>query len=442
MVSKQLRVPIVCTLLDHCQYSNWRVITILRKTNHDQSKSSDVFWRAVNEKFSNRKGRQQMIRSSQIVTNHKSWNTSRGHHRDTWLMTPPGEQLLMYFPNSSFDVNQGQNSWRKWQDREHEQFCAYHWTGTEYITCTVSLWNIELLVCVATETENKSESNRFNLETFSCQTHLVLECQQRGTTGGLSMGPRMDGHDTNSAPARMIPLTSQIYQRRKESPMDESSSSIFSSSTVHCQAEPSSEDTTKHHRSEFRILMVSESQSSLASQETGPSTNNQSRQSTTSTLSTKRSQLILAWSLHFATCILILLCGIEANQGKRYVKMTCFGKNIIFLLLWFPGPLPTRKYIPLDVNKVEDDCTKAFLDVFSSSMDDPGAFVCCRSTIHVIPTVPMDSTVKNPSICNPPVSRLVWGITTSLFVVIILSFIHTYWLDDLHSHSIFHLHDD
>lgn len=54
-----------------------------------------------------------------------------------------------------------------------------------------------------------------------------------------------------------------------------------------------------------------------------------------------------------------------------------------------------RKYIPIDVSTVEDECEKGFIDVFSSSMENEGAFVCCRKQ--------MDATIGNPHICNPPV---------------------------------------
>ena len=33
------------------------------------------------------------------------------------------------------------------------------------------------------------------------------------------------------------------------------------------------------------------------------------------------SRMILAWSLHFASCILILLYGSHANQGRRWVNV-------------------------------------------------------------------------------------------------------------------------
>jgi hypothetical protein len=57
-----------------------------------------------------------------------------------------------------------------------------------------------------------------------------------------------------------------------------------------------------------------------------------------------------------------------------------------------------RKYIPIDVTKVEDECAKAFVDVFTSSIDDPNAVVCCRSTSG-------DASINNPLICNPPVRQ-------------------------------------
>ncbi len=137
----------------------------------------------------------------------------------------------------------------------------------------------------------------------------------------FSMGPRLEGHNSNigiSATDQTISGTSRIYQRKKEYSMDESSSSAFPSFAVQVEASP--EETVDHNRFEFRILMASESQSSLASRDSCPSNVPQSRQSTISFLSEKRPRLLLAWSLHFASCILILFCGSRANQGKRFVK--------------------------------------------------------------------------------------------------------------------------
>jgi hypothetical protein len=77
--------------------------------------------------------------------------------------------------------------------------------------------------------------------------------------------------------------------------------------------------------------------------------------------------LILAWVVHFLASICVLCFGTISNHGER-------------------------KYIPINVEEVEEDCYKGFVDVFSPSMDSPGAFVCCS-----------DSSSDNPLICNSPV---------------------------------------
>ena len=38
-----------------------------------------------------------------------------------------------------------------------------------------------------------------------------------------------------------------------------------------------------------------------------------------------------------------------------------------------------RKYIPIDVNAIEDQCSKAYVNVFASSNTDDGAIICCTS---------------------------------------------------------------
>lgn len=210
------------------------------------------------------------------------------------------------------------------------------------------------------------------------------------------MGPRIESTSQGGSPSSVLfettsPMnkgddchtiiptttsTAQVHQRRKDFAMQESTSSFLSSSAY--LVESSSGETNASHQSrssDNRILLVSESQSSLV--DNGPSTTifpSSFKQSPSPMLLEWRPRLILAWSLHFVSCIIVLWYGSAASHGER-------------------------KYIPIDVTKVEDECSKGFIDVFSSSIDDPGAFVCCRSTSG-------DTSINNPHICNPPPSYL------------------------------------
>mmetsp|Transcript_40650 Transcript_40650/g.98223 ORF Transcript_40650/g.98223 Transcript_40650/m.98223 type:complete len:349 (+) Transcript_40650:184-1230(+) len=95
---------------------------------------------------------------------------------------------------------------------------------------------------------------------------------------------------------------------------------------------------------------------------------NQSRSCTSSTMTTMRTFLVSPWLVHFALCIAVLACGSINNHGER-------------------------KYIPIDVEKSSQECNKAFVNVFSSSMDDEGALICCNS----------DEYYSNAlGICQPP----------------------------------------
>jgi len=66
-----------------------------------------------------------------------------------------------------------------------------------------------------------------------------------------------------------------------------------------------------------------------------------------------RTFLVSPWLLHIALSIAVLVAGSIGNHGER-------------------------KYIPIDVDKVSQECNKAFVDVFSSSIDDEGALICCN----------------------------------------------------------------
>jgi len=85
-----------------------------------------------------------------------------------------------------------------------------------------------------------------------------------------------------------------------------------------------------------------------------------------------RFALISPWLFHFALCIGVLAYGSINNHGGR-------------------------KYIPVDVNEVPQECEKAFVNVFSSSIDDEGGLICCHP----------DSNVSG--ICQPPPSYLLFS---------------------------------
>ncbi len=64
-----------------------------------------------------------------------------------------------------------------------------------------------------------------------------------------------------------------------------------------------------------------------------------------------RPTLMTVWAYHFAASIAIILLGSIQNEG--------------------------RKYIPIDTGTIEDDCSKAFLNIFASSDSDSEAIICC-----------------------------------------------------------------
>ena len=95
---------------------------------------------------------------------------------------------------------------------------------------------------------------------------------------------------------------------------------------------------------------------------------NSSRSCTSSTMTTMRTFLVSPWLVHFALCIAVLVYGSIDSHGER-------------------------KYIPIDTEKVSQECNRAFVDVFSPSIDDEGALICCN---------PDDA--NSSGICQPPVS--------------------------------------
>ena len=62
--------------------------------------------------------------------------------------------------------------------------------------------------------------------------------------------------------------------------------------------------------------------------------------------------LAVVWICHFAASILIIVWGSVQHEDDR-------------------------KYIPIDVNAIEDQCSKAYVNVFASVNTDDGAIICC-----------------------------------------------------------------
>lgn len=67
-----------------------------------------------------------------------------------------------------------------------------------------------------------------------------------------------------------------------------------------------------------------------------------------------RPRLMVVWAFHFAASIAIILLGTLKNDDNG-------------------------KYIPIDAETIEDDCSKAFLNIFASSASENEAIVCCTN---------------------------------------------------------------
>ena len=76
-----------------------------------------------------------------------------------------------------------------------------------------------------------------------------------------------------------------------------------------------------------------------------------------------------------------------------------------------------RKYIPADVDQVDfaENCSKVFVDVFSESIESPGAFVCCddASLSQFRRRHPREQQYYS-DICTPPVSFILCCIERDL----------------------------
>ncbi|CAJ1969060.1 unnamed protein product [Cylindrotheca closterium] len=100
-------------------------------------------------------------------------------------------------------------------------------------------------------------------------------------------------------------------------------------------------------------------------------------------MTTMRTFLVSPWLVHFALCIVVLVCGSINNHGER-------------------------KYIPIDVEKYShsqaEECHKAFVNVFSSSMEDERALICCGKNLDD----DLSSTAYS-GICQPPPPYLLFS---------------------------------
>lgn len=78
------------------------------------------------------------------------------------------------------------------------------------------------------------------------------------------------------------------------------------------------------------------------------------------------------------------------------IQVNCFWKVGELKLSYFCDAF--RKYIPIDVSTIDEECDKAFVDVFSSSLDETAALICCpREGIAGL------TSSSNTHICQSPV---------------------------------------
>lgn len=127
-----------------------------------------------------------------------------------------------------------------------------------------------------------------------------------------------DSHDSlyidSSNGRETISGTSRIHQRRNQYSTRGANSP--SSLVLVESSSDDSQDSQPRSRS-HKPLMVSESQSSLGGLDVGRSSHVALRQPPRSMMYEWRPRLILAWTMHLASCVLILLYGSSANQGGR-----------------------------------------------------------------------------------------------------------------------------
>ena len=113
------------------------------------------------------------------------------------------------------------------------------------------------------------------------------------------------------------------------------------------------------------------------------------------------------WRLHFSFGVTVLCIGMICNGG-RYVLYfysqllfyaVKFDINNLFILVCYNY----RKYVPADPQKDRSElsCNKLYVNVYSSSLDDEGAVICC--TDHLEQWTNLFS--YEGFLCNTSVSR-------------------------------------
>ena len=107
------------------------------------------------------------------------------------------------------------------------------------------------------------------------------------------------------------------------------------------------------------------------------------------------------WIAHFLIGIGVLLIGLLSNGGTRQGRINVGTLNVITIVHWqfdiFIMLCSCRKYIPLrnlDLSKLHDQrpqsiCSKAYVNVYSTSHDESDAWVCCDG--------PSDSLITHSS---------------------------------------------
>jgi hypothetical protein len=85
--------------------------------------------------------------------------------------------------------------------------------------------------------------------------------------------------------------------------------------------------------------------------------------------------LIFCWICHFMLSILVIFWGGIHNHDSKYI--------------------PVNVEVLMDENP-NNNCSKGFVNVFASSMDDPGALVCCSNDVNG------NVGTLEDGICDPP----------------------------------------
>lgn len=155
------------------------------------------------------------------------------------------------------------------------------------------------------------------------------------------MGPRLDDQDLASnfmisgGLESADTITPSVSQRRRliinrNSIEQDASITVSSLTTMNDEAMQSSvpQARSSHSSQHSRFFTVSESQYSIREEESAslPTTSygegqSRSQYSVVPFFSTPRTWLFVAWVLHFACSILVLMYGSQANHGERYVLL-------------------------------------------------------------------------------------------------------------------------